>query len=931
MPELPRYNADAAARTPRPYQRECVEEALNSLGQRPTLLHIATGGGKTFVANNVVAECLEDGGYALWITKDWWLLRQAATDIAQRKRRMARRLRRLGGPNRELGHLPSFREDDRVAVLYTTLQTFKSKLDHQQLPAAPPKLIVWDECHWGYNAPSGKALMRWARACSIPVLGLTGTPRYPEDFNRACSHSFPDLVRDGFLANYRAFTCRTGVSWEPRRHGSSDFTNESLRALSEDPRRNDRIVNEYVDNASRYGKTIVFACNIDHAEGLAQELQAKGVAARAIHSQLPPACCEELIEQFAQPEPEIEVLVNVAKLTHGISIPDIQSVFLCRPTTSDILFSQMVGRGAHAYGRDTFNLVEFTDNLTRFAHVLHADEFFGSPAAGEAHRYASRSWHHTFDRGLEPAWTGDDVPNEVRGLWYRGGQTFGVEFELASTEWEPDAIPEDEYVRVAEGLLQHLRERLGDGRVRNSPCGAYHEDVDFSEWKVEPDSSVGWEVVSPVLKGKDGLVELHRACAALSAAVADRDLGLCINWRCGTHAHMGWDDENAARALQLAHLLEPILRSLVPPSRFAQYSPTDDSYRTDTPNEYCRPVSDVYDVESIDDDTSLGDVRSMARNDPQEWGGRTVGLNVRPLLDGLGHIEVRLLGGTTEARKLIPWLSLWMRILWRAERPLGDDLFDLAYDRESSVAFPDLDLEDLFRKEAIGVPADRPSLLKSLQTRQREIFQIWRAHPELAEWIPRHHHHWELNVEIMLRKMELPIPTHDFDELDEFAQKVAVWCTLAGEGGLPREDAIRLSAARLRDQEWVYFERLRKGGPVYKLISNALQHAKMPKSQGGDDWFDIPNYRQVRAFRRFDEMRDEDWRRCVVEAVKAEGGRADRSWVYYAALEVSRRRFGVDRQNLTGNVQAKIRSAINSCIGREHIRREGREELVLDQ
>ena len=932
MPEFALYSADAAARTPRPYQSACVEEALKSLGQRPTLLHIATGGGKTFVANNVVAKRLEDGGYALWITKDWWLLRQAATDIAQRKHGMAQRLRRLGGNNKELEPLPSYSGGRRTAVLYTTLQTFKRRLDKRELPAEPPSLIVWDECHWGYNAPSGKALMRWASAHTIPILGLTATPRSLEDFNIACSHSFRDLVRDGFLANYNPVICRTGVSWAPRRHNNSDFTDGSLRTLSENEGRNAKIVNEYV-NSARYGKTIIFACNIEHAEALAESLKSRGVACRAVHSGLQPADCEKYIKQFASSE--VNVLVNVAKLTHGVSVPDIQSVFLCRPTTSDILFSQMVGRGAHAYERDTFNLVEFTDNLTKFEHVLHADEFFGSPAAGDAdaQRSGSRAWRHAFDRGVEPAWTGDDVPPEVRDLWYRG-QTFGVEFELTSRTWEPNDIPDDEYTRVAEGLLQHLRDRLGTNSVRAAPCEGYHEDEDFDRWKVEPDSSAGWEVVSPVLKGKDGLIELHEACAALSAAVDDDDLELCINWRCGTHAHIGWDDDHIAKALQLVHLLEPVLRSLVPPSRFAQYSPGDGSYRTDTPNEFCRPVSDVYDFDSIDEDTSVCDVASMARNDPGggPQGGRTVGLNVTPLFDGGGHVEVRLLGGTTEARKVLPWLSLWMRILWRAERPLGDDLFALAYAREPSMAFPDLDLEEVFRKEVIGVPHDKPVLLKSLQRRQKEIFEIWRAHPELAEWIPRHRHHWELEVELWLRKIGLLIPTtHDFEELSDRAQKVAVWCTLVGEGGLPRDHAIRLSAARLRDQEWVYFDRFRENGPLHRLIQKALRGAKRPKSLGGDKWFDIPGNRQVRAFRRFDKMLDEDWRRCVVEAVKAKGGTAEREEVRRAAFEESRKRFGVEREQLRERVRGQINSAINSCIRRGHIRREGRERLVLDQ
>ena len=936
MSEFPRYSARAAERQPRPYQEECVTNALRSLdGQRPALLHIATGGGKTFVANNVIANYLDHDDYALWITKDWWLLRQAATDIAQRQHGFDERLRRLGGDHRELHYLPSYSKNDGLAVLYTTLQSFKQRLDG--LPSAHPKLIVWDECHWGYSASSGKALMGYARDRSIPVLGLTATPTFPDDFQIACSHSFRDLVSGGFLADYKAFTCETGVNWEPRRHNNSDFTDESLRLLSEDKGRNHQIVDEYVNKAKFYGKSIFFACNIEHAEVLTDALERKAVAARAVHSELTPNECEEIVRRFANSS-ELRVLVNVAKLTHGVSIPDINSIFLCRPTTSEVLFTQMVGRGAHTDSakKKTFNLVEFTDNLVKFENVFHAKDFSHGETRGGAYarKGDNRKWRHKFDRGLEPAWTGDEVPKEARDLWYREGQTFGIEFELTSEHYE-DMFPLDEggierteYWRVGKGLLRYLRRWLGSGKVRARPCKEYHEDEDYSKWKIEPDSSVGWEVISPVLEGQRGLIELHNACAALSAAVEDDDLGLHINWRCGTHVHIGWDDENVAKALLLTHLLEPVLRSLVPPSRFAEFCPERDGYDIDTPNKYCRQVSAVYEVEELDGETSMVDVESMAKQDRQHERGRTVGLNVTPLFGDAEHIEVRLLGGTTEAGKLLPWLSLWMRILWRAERCLGEEL--RAAVREPEDAFPGLSLSDVLCEDVIGVPDDRKAFVKRLERRQREIFRIWTKHDDLHGWLPRSRRHWELDVDLILAAANLRPNTHDFTELDADGQKWAVWSTLVGEGSQDRDRAIRLSAARLQEQGWLYFERLRQDGPLYGLIGGALQSARR---DGADGWFDIPHNTEVRAFRRFDEMRDEDWRRCVVEVANAltrEGAKVLRSEVPRLAFEESRRRFGVERQNLVQSVERRIRSAINSCIRRRYLRREGREGLVLN-
>ena len=94
-----RFDPVAASLQARSYQAECYERVVAALlAEAPkVLLHLATGGGKTFVANNVVANALSDGGYAMWVTKDWWLLRQAAVDMARRHEGMADGLRRLGG------------------------------------------------------------------------------------------------------------------------------------------------------------------------------------------------------------------------------------------------------------------------------------------------------------------------------------------------------------------------------------------------------------------------------------------------------------------------------------------------------------------------------------------------------------------------------------------------------------------------------------------------------------------------------------------------------------------------------------------------------------------------------------------------------------------------------------------------------------------
>lgn len=89
-----------------------------------------------------------------------------------------------------------------------------------------------------------------------------------------------------------------------------------------------------------------------------------------------------------------------------------------------------------------------------------------------------------------------------------------------------------------------------------------------SYWKIVSDGSVtganGFELVSPVLRGLEGLADLERACRAL------RLCGAQVNDSCGLHVHFG------ARDLRIEHLrqvvrnylvLEPTLDQLMPAGR----------------------------------------------------------------------------------------------------------------------------------------------------------------------------------------------------------------------------------------------------------------------------------------------------------------------------------------------------------------------------
>ena len=481
---------------------------------------------------------------------------------------------------------------------------------------------------------------------------------------------FAELEAIGRLAKPEVVSVRTSARWHPVRRWSEadagDFTEESLRQLAVNKRRNEEIVREYVRRTGDYGKTIVFACDITHAEHLSELFCERGVAAAPVHSGLTRERNEANLGEFR--EGRIRVLVNVVKMTHGVDVPDTKTVFLCRPTASCVLLSQMIGRGARvdeATGKKSFYIVEFIDMADQMENMRHAKDCLGSPSKGGGGA-SKRTPYLGFDPAGAPRWTGDaeHLPEAVRNLWYREGQSFSVGFELTSRDdrltGEGDRMDNERWERVTNALRRALRRQLGAERVA---AGAGNDENVQAKWEVVPDE-VGWQVVSPALTGREGLVELDAACVALSRAT--EDLGVWIDYRTGTDVRLGWltAPTDAIRAVKWTHMLEPILRSLVRPSRFALYDPKQDRYETDHPNPDCLPVADVYPLDQLDEETSLEDLGQMS-------GDQNASLSLAPLVNGRPHVEVRLLGGTTESERVLRWLTLWMRVLWAAGNGQG--------------------------------------------------------------------------------------------------------------------------------------------------------------------------------------------------------------------------------------------------------------------
>jgi len=407
------------AKSPFPHQEEALQKLEKWYKSAPTeprggILVLPTGGGKTFTASHFICRNpLSDGFKVLWLAHTHHLLEQAFFSFCPRipnpsdnglvgliaEPKAELRVRVVSGT---IGHFPvhSIQPSDDVVV--SSLQTIcnaitnRHKQFDQFLDSAKGRLfVVFDEAHHS-PAPSYRSLILTLRErCPhMHLLGLTATPTHTEEKKRGWLHKlFPQgiiyqvapqtLMSARVLARPVLEEAQTALdaNFDEREYEKWVGTNRDLpdtiiTSLASNRTRNEYIASCYVSHRERYGKTIIFADRWEQCEQLSVALEKRGVKAGAIYSHVDanPGSAEarnrrtaaenaKVLQEFR--DGKLDVLINIRMLTEGTDVPDVQTVFLTRQTTSQILLTQMVGRalrGPAVGGTDKAFIVSFIDN-----------------------------------------------------------------------------------------------------------------------------------------------------------------------------------------------------------------------------------------------------------------------------------------------------------------------------------------------------------------------------------------------------------------------------------------------------------------------------------------------------------------------------------------------------------------------------------------
>lgn len=183
--------------------------------------------------------------------------------------------------------------------------------------------------------------------------------------------------------------------------------------------------------------------------------------------------------------------------------------------------------------------------------------------------------------------------------------------------------------------------------IRAKGIEAYEEGYNHttrSYWKVITDSSCGYEVVSPVLYGEEGLHQLEKVCEALN------EVGCNVDVRCGLHVHHDIGDlslEQIKNIFRLYYKHAQAIEQILPKSRRVGA------------RGYAKPLDEWFMENLVERAETISDLDS--RISSRYWA-----LNFTSYAK-YGTIEFRQHSGTTEYDKIKNWVLLTHKMIERAE------------------------------------------------------------------------------------------------------------------------------------------------------------------------------------------------------------------------------------------------------------------------
>lgn len=335
----------------RGYQDKGLNDIRDELrgGKKAVLFVLPTGGGKTVTYAAMSQGAALRGNRILILEHRKELIRQASLAVGglgvnHRVIAPADKVAKIRAAHVQKLGWPKIDNHSHVAV--ASVQTLARRMDW--LKTFDPTIIVIDEAH---HAVAGT----WARiieACpKATLIGVTATPVRTDGQGLGKSSggcfdamvigpTMRELIEMGYLVPPRVFA-PPGYNRDAAAHKGGDIDPASVAEGSD----RKKIIGDAVEHYRQLadGKAaIVFCCSVKDAETTAQKFRDAGYRFEVVHGDMEDEDRDTRIAGLG--DGRIQGIVTVDVVSEGTDIPAAEVAILLRPTESESLYLQQVGR-----------------------------------------------------------------------------------------------------------------------------------------------------------------------------------------------------------------------------------------------------------------------------------------------------------------------------------------------------------------------------------------------------------------------------------------------------------------------------------------------------------------------------------------------------------------------------------------------------------
>ena len=357
--------------------------------------------------------------------------------------------------------------------------------------------FIVDEAHHAAAETYQKALTYFHPKFT---LGLTATPERADDKsildifkNTAHKLDIQTAVEIGELVPVRCIRIHTNIDLTRVRFNSVRYNIRDLESKLYVPERNRLIVDTWLRYV--HGKrTVIFCASVKHAEQIARLFGEQGVPAQAVSGSMKPADRREFQEKFVSGA--LPVLCACDLLNEGWDCPEIEVLFMARPTMSKVLYTQQLGRGMRlAEKKESLMVFDFVDNASQYntpysLHRLFRLKDYRPGQLAVAPRCQKAAEDELYARGERPEalldWPVDATDYEVVDLF----------------NWQEEAagmISQMEFVRRVDVQAETIERYVREGKLAPDLVVPMSEHRTFKYFREETLKSCaaqyGWRLI----------------------------------------------------------------------------------------------------------------------------------------------------------------------------------------------------------------------------------------------------------------------------------------------------------------------------------------------------------------------------------------------------------------------------------------------------